>query len=132
MIKQIYLENLIDDDGKDILDQYQDKIQGFIDSPYYQMIQKADYIYKEKHFAYYDETLQQTIHGIFDLVFIYQNQIYVLDYKTDRVSQNSADDILIQKHQIQLDYYKKVLMDMYHQDVKAIVYYLHISHGVEF
>ena len=96
------------------------------------MIQKADYIYKEKHFAYYDETLQQTIHGIFDLVFIYQNQIYVLDYKTDRVSQNSADDILIQKHQIQLDYYKKVLMDMYHQDVKAIVYYLHISHGVEF
>ena len=96
------------------------------------MIQKADYIYKEKHFAYYDEALQQTIHGIFDLVFIYQNQIYVLDYKTDRVSQKSADDILIQKHQIQLDYYKKVLMDMYHQDVKAIVYYLHINHGVEF
>lgn len=132
LIQQLYLEKLIDNDGKDILDQYQDKIQGFIDSPYYQMIQKADYIYKEKHFAYYDEALQQTIHGIFDLVFIYQNQIYVLDYKTDRVSQNSADDILIQKHQIQLDYYKKVLMDMYHQDVKAIVYYLHINHGVEF
>lgn len=32
------------------------------------MIQQASHIYKEKPFSYYDETLQQIIHGIFDLV----------------------------------------------------------------
>lgn len=132
LIQQLYDEALIDEIGQDVLYDYQKQIQGFIDSPYYQMIQQASYVYKEKSFAYYDKNLQQTIHGIFDLVFIYQNQVYVLDYKTDRIKKDNLDEQLIQKHQVQLDYYKKVLKDMYHQDVHAIVYYLHISRGVEF
>ena len=96
------------------------------------MIANATHIYKEKKFSYYDQELQQTIHGIFDLVFVYQNEIYVLDYKTDRISKKNTEQALIQKHQVQLNYYQKVLKDMYHQDVHAIVYYLHISQGVEF
>ncbi len=96
------------------------------------MIQQASHIYKEKPFSYYDETLQQIIHGIFDLVFVYHDKIYVLDYKTDRIKKESTNQQLIQKHQVQLDYYKKVLKDMYHQDVQAIVYYLHIARGIEF
>ena len=58
-----YDEALIDETGRDILYDYQKQIQGFIDSPYYQMIQQASHIYKEKPFSYYDETLQQIIHG---------------------------------------------------------------------
>ena len=96
------------------------------------MISQADYIYKEKPFSYYDQSRDQVIHGIFDLVFIHNHQVYVLDYKTDRVSLKNSDDILIQKHQFQLNYYQQVLKDMYNQDVKAIVYYLHISKAVEF
>lgn len=72
------------------------------------------------------------IHGIFDLVFIYNDEIYVLDYKTDRISNKNTTQALIDKHYVQLNYYQKVLKDMYHQDVHAIVYYLHISQGVEF
>lgn len=132
LIEQLYHEKLIDRQGKDILINYQDKIQGFINSPYYQMIKNADYIYKEKSFSYYDSQREQAVHGIFDLVFIYQNQVYVLDYKTDRVSQKVSKEDLINKHKAQLDYYKKVLNQMYYQETTAIVYYLHITQAVEF
>ena len=133
MIEQLYQEKLYDDTGKEILLNYKDKLQGFIESPYYQMIQKAQYVYREKAFSYYDKELNQVIHGIFDLVFICDNQVYVLDYKTDRISKKNSDEDLIIKHQVQLNYYQKVLKEMYNQEnVKAIVYYLHISKGVEF
>lgn len=132
LIHQLYQEGLYNEDGLYTLLDYQDKLEQFIKSPYYEMISKASYIYKEKSFAYYDEELQQTIHGIFDLVFVYDNEIYVLDYKTDRISKNNSDESLIKKHQVQLNYYQKVMKEMYHQNIKAIVYYLHISKGVEF
>lgn len=132
LINQLYQENLCDQIGYSILKEYQPYIQGFIDSSYYQMISQADYIEKEKSFAYYDEQRDQIIHGIFDLVFSYHGQIYVLDYKTDRVSQHSSKQNLIEKHQTQLQYYQKVLQDMYNQKIKAIVYYFHIHKGVEF
>lgn len=132
LINQLYEEDLINEQGKDILISYQDKLQLFIESELYEMISQADYIYKEKPFSYYDQERQQIVHGIFDLVFIHKNNIYVLDYKTDRISKQNSKQSLIQKHQLQLNYYQKVLKDMYKQDVKAIVYYLHISQYVTF
>lgn len=132
LIEQLYDEKLCSEEGKEVLLSYQKQLQSFIESDYYQMIQNASYIYKEKSFSYYDKEFDQVIHGIFDLVFVYQNQLYVLDYKTDRISQKNSEQALIEKHKVQLNYYQKVLKDMYKQDVKAIVYYLHISKGVEF
>lgn len=132
IIENMFNESLIDETGKEVLIDYKDNIESFIKGPYYQMISQSDYIYKEKSFSYFDKSLNQIIHGIFDLVFIKDNQVYVLDYKTDRVQQSTSNTILIQKHQIQLDYYKKVLKEMYGKEVQAIVYYLHISKGVEF
>lgn len=132
IINMMYNEELIDDSGKDILLEYKDNIQSFIDSPVYAMIKDASHIYREKPFSYYDKDEDQIIHGIFDLVFVHNNQVYVLDYKTDRVSNKNSESSLIEKHQFQLNYYKNVLKDMYKQDIKAIVYYLHIGKYVEF
>ena len=132
LINQLYENHLYNEDGRQVLLAYQDQIYGFIHSDYYQMIKEASYIYKEKPFSYYDKNLDQVIHGIFDLVFVYKDQLYVLDYKTDRISKNNSEDALIEKHKVQLNYYQRVLKDMYKQDIKAIVYYLHISKGVEF
>lgn len=132
LINQLYENHLCNEDGRQVLLAYQDQIYGFIHSDYYQMIKEASYIYKEKPFSYYDKNLDQVIHGIFDLVFVYKDQLYVLDYKTDRISKNNSEDALIEKHKVQLNYYQRVLKDMYKQDIKAIVYYLHISKGVEF
>ncbi len=132
VINLMFEEGLCDEEGKDILIAYQDKLEGFINSSYYQMICDASYIYKEKAFSYYDKERKQIVHGIFDLVFIYNDNIYVLDYKTDRISEKNSDQALIGKHLIQLNYYQKVLTDMYQKDIHAIIYYLHISKGVEF
>ncbi|MEG0684924.1 MAG: UvrD-helicase domain-containing protein [Coprobacillus sp.] len=132
LIDDLYHEGLFDEEGLKILKDYQPQLQGFIESDYYQMISQASYIYKEKAFAYDDKEKDQVIHGIFDLVFIYQDQVYVLDYKTDRISNKNTDADLILKHQLQLDYYKKVLKEVYQQEIKAIVYYLHINKGLEF
>ena len=131
LINQLYENHLCNEDGRQVLLAYQEQLYGFIHSDYYQMIKEASYIYKEKSFAYYDKDLNQVIHGIFDLVFVYKDQLYVLDYKTDRISKNNSEEALIEKHKVQLNYYQKVLKDMYKQDIKAIVYYLHISKGVE-
>lgn len=132
LIQQLFDEKLINEEGKEVLKNYREKIDGFMKSSYYQMIQKSSHVYQEKSFSYYDKELEQIIHGIFDLVFVYEGQIYVLDYKTDRVSSQNSIDALVQKHQTQLLYYQKVLQDMYHQHVHAVVYYLNISHGIEF
>ena len=130
LIHQMREEQLIDDEGLDILKDYQEKIQNFIDSPIYQEIASSDYIYKEKPFSYYDEKENQTVHGIFDLVFIKNNTVYVLDYKTDRVSPKTSDQRLKEKHEGQLHYYQKVLHEMYQLETQAIVYYLHISKAI--
>ncbi|MFQ7677429.1 UvrD-helicase domain-containing protein [Coprobacillus cateniformis] len=132
LINQLYENHLCNEDGRQVLLAYQDQIYGFVHSDYYQMIKEASYIYKEKPFSYYDKNLDQVIHGIFDLVFVYKDQLYVLDYKTDRISKNNSEDALIEKHKVQLNYYQRVLKDMYKQDIRAIVYYLHISKGVQF
>ena len=132
IIDMMYNEELIDDSGKQILLEYKDNMQTFIDSPVYALIKDASHIYREKPFSYYDKDEDQIIHGIFDLVFVHNNQVYVLDYKTDRVSHKNTEASLIEKHQFQLNYYKNVLKDMYKRDIKAIIYYLHIGKYVEF
>lgn len=132
IMNMMYKEELIDDYGKDILTEYKNHILNFMHSPIYNMIKAASYIYKEKPFSYFDDERNQIIHGIFDLVFVYNNQVYVLDYKTDRVSSKNSKESLIEKHKPQLNYYQKVLKEMYKQDIKAIVYYLHIGQYVEF
>lgn len=129
-VDMLFNEDLIDHLGKEVLLDYKKHIQDFIDSDCYEMISQASHIYKEKPFSYYDG--QNVIHGIFDLVFVYNDEIYVLDYKTDRVSHQSSNQSLIKKHEIQLNYYKKVLKEMYNKDTKAIVYYLHINKYVQF
>lgn len=132
IIQQMYDEELCNEDGLQLLNEYKDKLQGFINSSYYEMICQASHVYQEKAFSYYDNQRDQIVHGIFDLVFVYNNQVYVLDYKTDRISVKNSQQSLIEKHKVQLDYYKKVLKEMYKQDIQAIVYYLHISQGVLF
>lgn len=47
---------------------------------------------RKKQFRYKDEN--GLINGIFDLVFIKDNKVYVLDYKTDRVSKDNSEEVL--------------------------------------
>lgn len=130
IISLLKKENLIDDDGERVLLDYAYHFDCFIKSDCYQMICKANHIYKEKAFSYNDKG--NIVHGIFDLVFVYNQQIYVLDYKSDRLNKNTSHQSLIDKHHFQLNYYKKVLKEYFHQDIQAIVYYFHLDKYVQF
>lgn len=113
---------------KKLIENYAPHIQAFIESPIYQEIASAKAIYKEKMFRFKED---QVINGIFDLVFVLDDHIAVLDYKTDHISQNNKKSSLIKKHQLQLDYYKKVLQEYFHKEVKGYVYYLETNQCVE-
>lgn len=111
-----------------LITNYAPHIQDFIESPIYQEAALAKAIYKEKMFRFKEA---QVINGIFDLVFVSDDHITVLDYKTDHISKSNKKSSLIKKHQLQLDYYKKVLQEYFHQDVKGYVYYLETNQCVE-
>ena len=130
ILERMYKEELISITDREALIEYKPHIVDFINSDIYKSISGADYIYKEKYFSYLDG--DQAIHGIFDLVYIIKDHYYVLDYKTDRLKEDTPDSILIDSHYTQLTYYKKVLKEMYHHEIKAILYYLHINKSVEF
>lgn len=129
LIESLYTNQMFDEEGLSVLKNYLPHINDFINSDTYQLIKDADQIYQEKQFRYKDEN-GLIINGIFDLVFIKDNKVYVLDYKTDRVSKDNSDETLKGLHHTQLSYYSKVLKEVFHTDVQAIIYYLHINKAI--
>lgn len=119
--KENYDEELIQ-----LIYDYQDHLEDFINSEIYQLMLESDYCYKEKEFSFVDES-KQIIHGIFDVICIKDNNIYIIDYKTDRVAYNTDSSILKDLHKEQMDYYKKIVRMIFpNYHIQAIVYYLHI------
>lgn len=129
LIQSLYSNQMFDEEGLKVLNNYLPHINDFINSDTYQLIKDADQIYQEKQFRYKDEN-GLIINGIFDLVFIKDNKVYVLDYKTDKVSKDNSEEVLKELHRTQLSYYSKVLKEVFHTDVQPIVYYLHINKAI--
>lgn len=118
--------NLYDNEAWQLIDKYQQHLENFITSPVYQLMVNADYLYREKEFSMLENG--QIIHGIFDVVCIKDNQITIIDYKTDNLNKNTSKEILISLHKPQMDYYKKILARVFPQaNIQVIVYYLYIN-----
>lgn len=49
----------------------------------------------------------QIIHGIFDAICINDNNVTIIDYKTDTLKKSTSNETLINLHKAQMDYYKK-------------------------
>lgn len=119
-----------DEDVQKMIFNYQNHIQDFLDSEVYQFMLNSSYCYKEKEFSYVDKS-KQIIHGIFDVICINNQQITIIDYKTDRVSKETSTSILKDLHHEQMDYYKNIMkMVCPDYQIRAIVYYLHINRYV--
>ena len=70
----------------------------------------------------------QIIHGIFDAICINNNNVTIIDYKTDTLKKTTSNETLINLHKAQMDYYKKILTRVFPQaKIQAIVYYLNID-----
>ena len=117
---------LYDQESWQIIEKYYDYFKNFINSDVFQLMCNAKKLYKEKEFSMLDDG--QIIHGIFDVVCINDNEITIIDYKTDNIKDTTSNDLLISLHKPQMDYYKKILARVFPQaNIKAIVYYLHIN-----
>lgn len=118
--------NLFDQKAWQVIDKYKGHLEDFISSDIYQLMVDADHLYQEKEFSMLEEG--QIIHGIFDVVCIKDNDITIIDYKTDNLKKDTPEDTLIALHQDQMIYYKKILARVFNQaNIKAIVYYLYIN-----
>lgn len=129
LITLFHQENY-DEQAKELIKNYQQHLQDFLDSDVYQFMLNSDYCYKEKTFSFIDDT-KQIIHGIFDVVCIKDQQITIIDYKTDRIAKNTSIAILEDLHKEQMTYYKKIMAHVFPQaNIQAIVFYLHINQYV--
>lgn len=108
---------------------YKPHIQDFVESNMYKEICKSNLIYKEKTFRHKDS--DRIIIGIFDLVFVNDDHVSVLDYKTDHITNKNEEKDFIEKHRVQLEYYKEVLQKYFKKDVKGYVYYLEKNQCIE-
>ncbi|ULQ61070.1 PD-(D/E)XK nuclease family protein [Brucepastera parasyntrophica] len=65
-----------------------------------------------------------TITGQIDLIFEYENRIYIVDYKTDRTEQPEL-------HAEQMAVYRKAAGDLYNKPVETWLYYLRSGRTVK-
>lgn len=96
---------LYDQEAWKIIDKYYLHLKNFLSSEVYSLMCNSKIVYKEKEFSMLDEG--QIIHGIFDVVCINDNDITIIDYKTDNIKSSTSNDLLVSLHKDQMDYYKK-------------------------
>lgn len=135
-----YLVNLLD---KKIIsdEEYKaikpEKIYSFINSEIYTRILNSERIYKEEPFMLelkLDEikqileiekysNIQEKIlvQGVIDLCFVENNEIVLVDYKTDKVV---SEEIILNRYKKQLSYYKMALEKITEKKVKETYIYM--------
>lgn len=94
-----------------------EKIKKFIASPLFSRIKNSQGIYREVPFVmsmrasrlneFKNSNSEIVVHGIIDLYFVENNNIILVDYKTDKVYKNLQE--LSHKYNIQLALYKEAL-----------------------
>lgn len=120
-----------------------DKVEAFFESGLAMEMAEADkagMLFKEQPFVMaipakrvdpkFPEKETMLIQGIIDAYYEKQGEIYLMDYKTDRV--NKKED-LIQRYQTQLDYYKEALEKLTGKTVAGIyIYSYHFLDSIAF
>lgn len=102
-----------------------EKILNFTKSNLYKKIKNAKQAFKEKSFYTNIEIEGEKIlvQGVIDLYFIDENNdIIILDYKTDNVKK-TEEDIFTEKYKEQLIIYKKALEQALNKEVKEVYIY---------
>lgn len=107
-----------------------DKINLFLHSDLYSRIKAADKIYKEAPFVmsikanrlaeYKNSSENLVVHGIIDLYFEENNEIVLVDYKSDKINSMAQ---LTKRYQIQMDLYKEALEKSTGKKVKECIIY---------
>ncbi|MBE6680876.1 MAG: hypothetical protein E7600_01145 [Ruminococcaceae bacterium] len=107
-----------------------EKLTRFFASDFYLEIAKSKSIYREQRFNLdvdaFDSPLRGNIlvQGVIDLFYQNDDGTYtVVDFKTDRVFGDGAEQVLIERHKQQLMYYKRAVEEMTGMPVSKTVIY---------
>ena len=125
----------IDERQKGLLDY--EKLDGFFKDGIYGSISKSSFVYREQRFnlevSAFDiagDVSQELsgkdilVQGVIDLFFENPDGSYtVVDFKTDRVSEDDGEEILIERHRTQLCYYAKAVEEMTGKKVSSVIIY---------
>ena len=121
-------EGFIDERQRSILDIR--KLDEFFSSSFYKTIKQSNCMYREQRFNLsvdaFDVSLpgEILVQGVIDLFYENDDGTYtVVDFKTDRVFGDGAEEILIERHKEQLMYYKKAVEEMTERKVKNTYIY---------
>ncbi len=107
------------------------KIEIFIQSSLFQRVQSASKIYQEQPFVYNKEIAGEKIlvQGIIDLFFIEDDEVVLVDYKSDMVRNAN---ILKQRYAKQLELYAEAIEKSIQKRVKqALIYSVYLGEVVE-
>lgn len=104
-----------------------EKVKGFLKSDIYNRIKSSPKVYKEKKFSVLIPALENEfedekilIQGIADLVFEEDNELVIVDYKTDRTKN---EEVLKERHTPQLRIYADALEKVLGKPVKSAYLY---------
>ncbi|MEG1027595.1 MAG: 3'-5' exonuclease, partial [Oscillospiraceae bacterium] len=131
-IQRLVMQEFITKEQADVLDE--NSIKMFLSSNLYQRIKKSKQVYREFPFLHFiDSGLinsdvqghEVLIQGIADLIFIEDDKAVIVDYKTDRVSN---ENMLVERYKNQLEIYKKAIAQVLNIKVKqAYIYSMNMS-----
>lgn len=118
----------IDKRQRELLDM--EKLERFFSSEFYKSFRESGCIYREQRFnldlSAFDTTLggDVLVQGVIDLFYENDDGTYsVVDFKTDRVYGDGAEEILIERHREQLMYYKRAVEEMTGKSVRDVIIY---------
>ncbi len=130
-------EGFIDERQRSLLDTA--KLEEFFTSDFYRQIRNSGKIYREQRFNLgvdvFDDSLSDEVlvQGVIDLFYENSDGTYtVVDFKTDRVFGDGAEETLIERHKEQLMYYKRAVEEMTGMPVsKTVIYSFSLMKGIE-
>lgn len=107
------------------------KIESFFNSVIYNRILNSENVRKEQPFVYKMEDLNSDIYiqGIIDCMFEENGKIILLDYKTDR---ETDENYFIKKYKDQLDLYEQAMKDIMDKEIKEkIIYSIQLEKSIK-
>lgn len=111
--------------GYELNDYDLEQILKLNNDPLYSYWMKEEHKFEQ---SYIVQEKNQVIHGFMDLVVYKENEIIIVDFKTDHVEK---EEELIQKYKIQLDTYKNAMKKVKNCDIYTYIYSFCLNKCIE-
>ncbi len=134
--EDMFARNIITPEEKEAILKNREMAEAFLRTPLYKRIKASPRVLREQsfnlqvdaHSVGFEGTGKMLVQGILDLAFLEDGQWVLVDYKTDRVSEQTVEKTA-QGYAVQLDLYARALTDISGIPVKErYLYFMRLMH----